>query len=157
MPDLVSTGKIRIAWATAIANINAPTVAELNAALRIDTVVTADGLNREFETAEVDTSAISSTFETASVGTRKPSNLGVVIKRQTGTDTVAAALTYQAAGYLVIRDNIDASTAWAAGQNVEVYPAQCKQGGKAQAINTVQRLTVGMTPTADPALSALVA
>lgn len=156
MPDLVSDGKIRITWGTAFANPNAPTVAELNAALRIDQNVTPDGLDRSFDTADVDNSSISSTFDTASVGRRKPT-LGVTLKRQTGTDTIAAALAYQAAGFLVIRDNLDATTAWATGQSVEVYPAQVKQGSKANAPNTVQRLAVPMTPTSDPFLSAVVA
>lgn len=157
MPDLVSDGKIRIHWATSLANPNAPTAAELNAALRLDKLVTADGLRREFTTASVDNSAISSTFDTEQVGRRKPSNLGVTLKRQTGVDSAVAALSYQASGWLVVRDNLDAETAWATGQALEVYPAQCKQGSKANAPNTVQRMMVDMSPISDPFLFAVVA
>lgn len=156
MPDLLSDGNIRVYWVTTIANINAPTVAELNAGTRMDTVMTADGLHRDFETASVDNSALSSTFDTESVGRRKPA-LGVTIKRQTGTDTVANLLAYQASGYLVVRDNIAASTAWAVSQTAEVYPAQCKQKSPMYGPNTVQRYDVPMASTSDPALPATVA
>lgn len=156
MPDLVSDGKIRVYWATAIANINAPTVAELNAGLRLDANMTADGLDRSFDTADVDLSSLSSTFDTKGVGRRGPS-IGVTLKRQTGTDILAAALVYQAVGFLVVRDNIDASTAWTIAQVCEVFPAACKQGSKAYGPNSVQRLTIPMTVTADPALAAVVA
>jgi hypothetical protein len=154
--DLVSDGKIRVYWVVTISNINAPTVAELNAGLRLDQNMTADGLDRSFDTADVDLSSLSSTFDTKGVGRRGPS-VGVTLKRQTGTDTLAAALVYQAVGYLVVRDNLDANTAWATAQVCEVFPAACKQGSKAYGPNSVQKLAVPMTVTADPALAAVVA
>jgi hypothetical protein len=154
--DLVSDGKIRVYWLTACANINTPTTTELNAGMRLDQNMTADGLDRSFDTADVDLSALSSTFDTKGVGRRTPT-IGVTIKRQTGTDAIAAALTYQAPGFLVVRDNIDANTAWTTGDKCEVYPATCKQGSKAYGPNTVQRVTIPMTVTSDPALAAVVA
>jgi hypothetical protein len=154
--DLVSDGKIRVYFVTTIANINAPTTTELNAGLRLDQNMTADGLDRSFDTADVDLSALSSTFDTKGVGRRTPT-VGITLKRQTGSDTLAAALVYQAVGYIVVRDNIDASTAWATGQSCEVFPVACKQGSKAYGPNTVQRLAVPMTVTSDPALAAVVA
>jgi hypothetical protein len=154
--DLVSDGNIRVYWLTACANIAAPTVAELNAGLRLDQNMTADGLTRDFETADVDLSSLSSTFDTKGIGRRGPS-IGVTLKRQTGTDTLAAALSYAAAGFLVVRDNILASTAWTIAQICEVFPAACKQGSKAYGPNTVQRLSIPMTVTADPSLAAVVA
>lgn len=156
MADLLSDGNIRVYWVTTISNINAPSVAELNAGLRLDQNMTPDGLTREFDTADVDLGALSSTFDTKGVGRRGPS-VGVVLKRQTGTDTLKAALAYQAVGFLVVRDTIAATTAWTIAQLAEVYPAQCKQGTPGFGPNTVQRWSVPMNVTADPALAAVVA
>lgn len=156
MADLVSDGKIRIYWVTAIANISAPTVAELNAGTRLDTFVTPDGLKREWTTQPVDNSRISSTFDTEDVGRRKPA-LGVTIIRQDGTDVIFNLLAYKAVGFLVVRDNIDASTAWAAAQKCEVYPAKCHQRSKMYGPNTLQRADIPISCTTDPDDNATVA
>jgi hypothetical protein len=154
--DLVSDGKIRIYWVPTIANIAAPTVAELNAGTRLDTFVTPDGLKRDWTTQPVDNSRISSTFDTEDVGRRKPA-LGVTIIRQDGTDTIAALLVYRAVGYLVIRDNIDASVAWAAAQKAQVFPAKCHQASPLYGPNTLQRQDIPMSCTSDPDVNATVA
>jgi hypothetical protein len=54
MADLISDGKTRVAWAASITNINAPTVAELNAAADYTQRVTPDGLKLDPSTADVD-------------------------------------------------------------------------------------------------------
>lgn len=159
MADLVSDGKIRVYWVPGtggIANKAAPTVAELNAGTRLDATMTPDGLDISFATAPVDASALSSTFDTEKAGRRKPT-LGVTVKAQDGTDTILGLLTYQAEGYLVVRRNIDAGTAWAAAQKAEVFPAQCGMRSKAYGPNTMQRFTVGMFATSDPDDAATVA
>lgn len=156
MADLVSDGKIRVYYVPTISNTNAPTTTELNAGTRLDTIITVDGLDRSAATADVDLSALSSTFDTKGVGRRTPS-LSLTIKRQTGTDTVANTLTYQSTGYIVVRDNIDASTAWTASQVCEVYPVAFGEKNKAYGPNTVQRYTVPCMVTGDPSYAATVA
>lgn len=159
MADLVSDGKIRVYWVPGtggIANKAAPTVAELNAGTRLDQTMTPDGLDISFATAEVDNSALSSTFDTRKAGRRTPT-IGVTVKAQDGTDTILGLLTYQAEGYLAVRRNIDASTAWASTQKAEVFPVQCGMRSKAYGPNTIQRFTVNLFCTADPDDNATVA
>lgn len=156
MPDLVSDGKLRVYYVPTIANTAAPTTTELNAGTRLDSTMTADGLEISFATADVDNSALSSTFDTRQAGRRTPS-ISVTIKRQTGTDTIYNLLTYQTTGYLAVRRNIDASTAWASAQAVEVYPIQCGQSSQAYGPNTIQRYTVPLMVTTDPNTVAAVA
>jgi hypothetical protein len=156
MADLVSDGKIRVYYVPTISNINAPTTTELNAGTRLDTTITSDGLDRSWATAEVDTSALSSTFDTKNVGRRTPT-LNLTIKRQTGTDTVKTTLAYGGTGYIAIRDNIDAGTAWASAQTLEVFPVAFGEHNKANGPNTIQRYTVPCYVTSDPSLAAAVA
>jgi hypothetical protein len=67
MPDITADGKTRVYWVTTIANIAAPTVAELNAGISLQATLTADGLmGLQPETADVDTSSLASTFNTTS-------------------------------------------------------------------------------------------
>lgn len=155
MPDVLSDANIRVQWVPTIANINAPTLAELNAGIRIDTVMTPDGLRTPFETAEVDNSKLSSDYDTAQVGRRnvKP---GVTYIRQMPR-VLEAVLVYQALGNLVVRRETTAATAFAVGQKVEVYPVQCKAPSPAYGPNTMQRVDVDMTSTVAPAADATVA
>lgn len=155
MADLISDGYIRVAWVPTIANINAPTTTELNAGTLLQGYMTPDGLRTPFDSAEVDNSKLSSTYDTAQVGRRnvKP---GVTYIRQMPR-VLEAVLVYQASGYLVVRREVTQQTAWTTGQKVEVYPAQCKQPSPAYGPNSMQRVDVDMTSTAEPAYDATIA
>lgn len=126
MPDITSDGKTRVAWVTSIANQNAPTTAELNAGILLQTTMTADGLmGLAPDTADVDTSSLASTFTSNVNGRTSFSGTGLRLKKQSGTDTVFTTLVRDTAGFLVVRRSIDQATAWASAQSVEVYPALC--------------------------------
>lgn len=156
MADLVSDGKLRVCYVPTISNIAAPTTTELNAGTRLDTSMTPDGLDTSFSTADVDNSSLSSTFDTKKAGRREPT-VAVTVKRQTGTDTIYNLLAYQVEGYLAVRRNLDAATAWASAQAVEIFPIQCGQANAAYGPNTIQRYTVPMKVTSDPNTASAVA
>lgn len=126
MADSVSDGRTRVYSVPSISNIAAPTVAELNAGVQLEGLITADGLmGFQPETAEVDTSALNSTFNTKLPGRAGFSGTGLRLKKQSGTDTVYNTLINGFATNIVIRRDIPSTTAWAASQAVEVYPGQC--------------------------------
>ena len=158
MADLAHDGLYKVAWVPTITNKAAPTVAELGAGVDLECRLTPTGLTREASTERKDTSKLCSTFSTQSSG-RRSFNLQVVaVREEDDTTGVEAALVYKANGYLVIRDNLAATTDWAAAQEVEVYPVQVDQPTKsAPAANEDQTITVGFALTGDPALSAVVA
>jgi hypothetical protein len=156
MGDLVSDGKIRVEWLPACASIAAPTVAERNAALRLDTVMTPDGLQVTPKTADVDTSALSSTFDTKRAGRREFDN-SVKIKRQDAADTALSTLIFRANGFLVVRRMVDAATAPAIGDKVEVYPSECGERIPGYGPNTVQSFEVPLLNTSDPNPNAVTA
>jgi hypothetical protein len=111
-------------WVTAISNIAAPTVAELNAGINLTSLITPDGVvGFEPDTADVDTSALDSTFDTKVAGRAGFSGTLLRLKKQTGTDTTYNALVRDAAGYVVIRRDITAATANTIGDKDEVYPS----------------------------------
>jgi hypothetical protein len=142
-----------------IANINAPTTAELNAGIALQSTMTADGLNGfQPATADVDTSSLDSTFSTTVNGRTSFDNTSVRLKKQSGTDTIFTTLVRDTAGYVVIRRSITASTAWASAQACEVYPALCGEVSRMDPEpNTVERYEIPMKITASPALRAAVA
>lgn len=157
MADLISDGLIRVQVLTsAPANQNAPTAAECNAGLRLDTVMTPDGLNINPTTARVDVSALSSTFNAEKVGRRSFAN-SVKVKAQDTGDTALSTLAFQAQVWIVVRRKITAATAFATGQAVEVYPSQCDQRIDSYGPNTVQAFEVGLAMVTDPSPNATVA
>ncbi len=159
MADLISDGNTKVAWVTSIANLNAPTASELTAGKDWTTRLTPDGLKTDPTTAEVDTSSLASTFETKVPG-RRSYACEITFKRgSTPTDDQPyTTLTYGVTGYLVVRRGIAYSTAWATGQQVEVYPVACGEPQNiAPTANEVLKTTVKLTVTTDPATRAIVA
>jgi hypothetical protein len=155
MADLGFDGNVKVTFAPTITNISAPTVAELNAGVDLEDRLLPDGLATPSDTGEVDNSKLGSTFSTAVAGRRSFSGLMVKYVRGPVSDTLASdvedALVYRATGYLVVRRDVDAGTAWAAAQRVEVYPVQCKNPNPdSPAPDTLQAVEVGMTLTAEP-------
>ncbi len=160
MADVFADGNTRVAFVPAIANIAAPTTTELNAGTLLQGTMTADGLNGfEATTAEVDTTSLSSTFDTKSLGRDSFSNTMVRLKKQTyGSDTIFTTLVRNTAGYIVIRRGIAETTAWASGQAVEVYPIVCGQTKfLAPTANSIQKYEVPTPITSAPNLRAAVA
>lgn len=159
MPDITADGKTRVYWVSAIASQNAPTVAELNAGIALQSTMTADGLaGFNPATADVDTSALDSTFTTMVNGRTSFSNTTLRLKKQSGTDTIFTTLIRDTAGYVVVRRSITASTAWASSQACEVYPAVCEEVSRMDpAPNTIERYEVGIKITGSPSLRAAVA
>lgn len=159
MADVINDGKTRVYWVTAIADISAPTVAELDAGSDFTERITPDGLAIPAETADVDNSSLASTFTTMRVG-RRSFSPEVTFKRG---DTVAddlpwTTLTYQTQGYLVVRRILAYTTAWTAGQECEVYPVECgERNSIPPAANEVAKFTSKMTLRAQPNTSAVVA
>jgi hypothetical protein len=124
MADSLADGRTRVMWVTSISNIAAPTAAELNAGTNLTSFITPDGVvGFEPDTADVDTSALDSTFDTKVAGRAGFSGTLLRLKKQTGTDAIYNALVRDAAGYVVIRRDITASTTNTVGDKDEVYPS----------------------------------
>lgn len=159
MPDSNTDGRIRIYSVPAIANISAPTVAELNAGTQLDGLITPDGLvGFEPDTGDVDNSKINSTFTTTSAGRASFSGTLLRLIKQTGVDTVYNMLSEYYESNIVIRRDAPSAQAWAAGDRVEVYPIQCGfVRNLAPEANAVHKYEIPTKITRQPALRATVA
>jgi hypothetical protein len=149
-----------VAWLSTCANINAPTVAELNAGADYTKRITPDGLKVDPSTADVDTSSLASKFDTKTVG-RVGFETEVTFKRGDiggADDAPFSTLKYGVSGYLVVRRGIDYATVWTVGQKVEVYPITCGEpANSSPAANEVMKFVSPMKVTDPPATAATVA
>jgi hypothetical protein len=123
MAKYAPAGKTEVHWVTTIANVAAPTIAELNAGTDLTSFVRAvPTLPRGLNT--VDVATLDSKYEKRQVGTRGGDELTVEILRDDGTDTAYTTLTEDTAGFLVIaRKGLATAGTFAAGDEVDVYPA----------------------------------
>lgn len=154
MPDLTFDGMMRIAFVPTIANIAAPTAAELNAGAAIDLTpfLTPDGFAFSADTGNVDNTKMTSTANSNKVG-RRSYTLSITYVRNTdaGGTALESALTYRAAGFLVVRANLAYSTAFATAQKVQIYPVEVGEANPASpAPDTLQTVEVPLTVTAEP-------
>ena len=161
MADIIVDGMTRVAFVPTIANIAAPTVAELNAGTLLQSTLVPTGLEGfENTTAEVDSTSLASDFDTKLPGRKSLSGTGLVLKKQDGTDTVFNLLSVpNTNGYIVIRDGVAQATAWTVADKVEVYPirtATHNTVGRGEA-NSVLRYRIPTTVTSVPNLKAVVA
>src|SRR2546426_696479 len=128
MADLLADGNIKVTWAPSVANISAPTVAELTAGTAVDLecLIMLGGLDIKGDTASVDNTALCSTDDTEEPG-RVSYNIELTAKRKdtTSEDKAWNTLTDRALGYLVVRRTVASTTAWTVGQACEVYPVRC--------------------------------
>ncbi|MGW5556850.1 phage tail tube protein [Micromonospora sp. NPDC003944] len=159
MPDIPGDGKTRVDWVPAIANINAPTVSELNAGIRVSRWITADGIvGFRPETADVPTGNVESTFDTNTNGRRTFSGTMLRFKKQSGSDVVYTTMTPDVTGFITIRRSLPAANAFASAQPIQVFPVICGETAWMDPEpNTVERFEVPVKLTDQPALRAVVA
>lgn len=159
MSDLISDGMTRVVWAASLANLAAPTVAEITAAQELTFRITPDGLKLDPTTADVDTGSLGSKFDTMEVG-RIKYDTELTFKRgdTTQEDWPYQNLKLKTRGVLIVRRGIDVETAWAVGQQVEAYPLVCgERANVAPAANEVMKFISPIKVYAPPATDALVA
>jgi hypothetical protein len=158
MADVIGDGKERWDWILSIANPAGPTTSELNGGVRLSRWMTKDGATGfAADTADAVTSSKESKFGTAVNGMRSLNNPRLRMKKQDGTDTAYIAMGTDAFGYLVRRNSLDAPTAYATGQKVDVFYVQLSQKAKLdQDDNMPERYDVPVKLQADPSYDATV-
>ena len=160
-PGLVHDGNYLVTWVDTLADPSAPTVAELAGGLELQCQITPDGLNREASDEAVDTSRLCSVFTTQRVG-RTSFEVSITLVRhdtniQGVEDEAYDTLVKGMTGHLVIRDNKPATSAYAAGDAVEVFYVECGTRSKATpAANEQMTFTVPMMVLSDPWLDVAV-
>ncbi len=155
MADIIVDGYTAVWWVPTI-TLNAPTAVQVTAGTRLDTTMTAGGMEGfEASTATVETTPFSATYDTGLPGRITFDGIALVLKKQTATDTVFTTLSARNSnGHIVVRDAVVASAAAAVGQKIDIYPATTGQYSfLPREANTVLRYRVPFgRPTAEPVL-----
>ena len=160
MADSFADARTRVTWMPACANIAAPTVAELNAGILLNSIITPDGLvGFEATTADVDTAALDSEYDTVGVGRDSFSGTMFRLKKQTTGDTTYTTIGAKGvAGFVAIRRDVPVTTAWTALQLVEVYPAYTgRRRNLSPEKNAVRKYEVPIKIYSAPNIDAVVA
>jgi hypothetical protein len=127
--DLLGDGNIKVTFVAgsgAVASVTAPLASALNGGTDLQERMTRDGLDIDPDQEAVDNTSLASTKETEDAGTVKES-IELTYKRAQATvdDTAYNTLVPGQLGFLAIRRNMAHATAWAAGQEAEIYPVRC--------------------------------
>lgn len=164
MPRQLSTGNIRVVFAPSVANIAAPTAAEINAGVDLTPQMRRDGLKTPMAGSTVDTSDAASKYNKTGVGTFGGDAWSYQGYRDSTADTAwnalpgpSTSLPDGTAGYLIIRRFGGSSLAWAAAQKVEVAPVNVTARANDDIGDNPYMFTAEFAVTGEPNLSATVA
>lgn len=159
MADILLDGSVKVSFVPTIVNKSAPTVAELTAGTSLENTLTAAGLEGfEPSTSRIDNTSLGSRFGTTVPGRTNFGDMGLLLKKQTGTDTVFTTLsTKNIAGYIVIRDAVAHETAWTAADKVAVYPMITGEFGWVRENDNILRYRVPIGMSGSPDQQAVVA
>lgn len=129
MARIAIDGSVKVGFvsgASGIADITAPTVAELDAGISFADHLTPDGLNINVTEDNKDVTTLASKFNAQEPG-RAGGDAALTYFRDdvTGSDLAYATLKSKTRGFLVVRIGPDESVAWTAADKVRVYPVQC--------------------------------
>lgn len=158
MSAYVHEGMTKVSWVPTITNVAAPTVAQLTAGTDITELLTKDGLNISLTQNTVDNTSLAETFDSQLVGSWGGSITLTAKRDNDGTDAAWNLFTHGETGYLVVRRGAAYDGAFAADDDVEVYPAQSGEPvPNATAANAQATFSVTLAITAQPDLHAVAA
>ena len=149
MARYVHEGNTKVSFVPTIADLSAPTVAELTAGTDLSTLLTKDGLSTPDSQNMVDSSTLADTFDAQRVGSWGGSiSLTGFRDSESANDDLWDLAVYGTEGNIVVRRGLPYSDAWAAAQNVEVYPIEFHEPVmNATAANEEARFTVACAVT----------
>jgi hypothetical protein len=122
MPRFMRKGKSKIFWVLTIANLSAPTAAEVNAGTRIDTEL-AEINGFTFANSPIDVPDMSTAFVSKIPGEDTVTDSNMTFYEQSTTNPISTALAKGATGNVVIFYNGTAGALPAAADKCEVWPA----------------------------------
>lgn len=136
--------RTRVSLVPTIADISAPTLAELNAGVDISCHLTKDGLNPGGSTNGVDSGALCSRVDSQVAGSVSYS-FTLRGFRYLDDDDFWDAVSYATNTHVVVRRGPAHDTAWADGDKLEVYAGQFgEKTPAASAANTMQSFEVSV-------------
>lgn len=156
MSKVIPNEETAVRFVTTLANMNAPTVAELTLGVDLTPLLISITANSTGNT--VPTPALDSLFET-SIGGTSSAQFSADFYRDDVADTAWETLPRETKGYMVIqRFGANETRTFVAGDEVEVWPiAVTSRSSGPLASNTAQTFTVMASVPVEPNEGALVA
>lgn len=114
-------GTTKVVFAPTIADIAAPTVAELDAGTDWSAFIMKDGLSEPSDQNNTPVASLLDTFN-AQVPGSFGGSIELTVQRDNDTDVVWDEITYGLEGFLVVRQGPPAGAAFASGDLLRVYP-----------------------------------
>lgn len=157
MSAYIHEGMTKVIWAVTLGSVSAPSAAQLTAGTDITTLMTKDGLNISLSQNNVDNTSLAETFDSQLVGSWS-GDPSLTFKRNNSADTAWDLFEWGAVGFLCVRRGLLYSTAAAATQKWEIYPAQAHEPiPNNTAANAQATATVKLAITSQPDLHAVAA
>lgn len=125
MADMLNDGNIKCTFVPSVANIAAPTTAELAAGTALECLITADGLELKVDEATVSIPKLCETTVSEAPG-RSTYGVTLTMVRKTvpAEDVAWTVLLRGTTGFLVFRYGTAFATAYASAQKVQVFPGK---------------------------------
>jgi len=154
MARLVHEGNTLVYWITTIADINAPTVAEITAGTNLTSHITKDGVNFTTSGNRVDTPGIDATFDAQVAGSWGATGALKMFRDDTDETDTWDTFSQGLNGYVLI----GRFGSVAATEVVEVYPVEVVAVmPEASTANEAQKFSVEFAVTSTPDLTSTVA
>lgn len=125
MADMLADGNVKVTYVPVIANKAAPTVAELTAGTDLQCLITSDGLQVSVNEDVISIPKLCETTNSEAPG-RATFQVTLTLVRKTvvAEDDAWTTLLRNTAGFLVMRYGLAHDTAYAASQEVQVFPGK---------------------------------
>lgn len=155
MARLIANGEVKIAWATTIADPDAPTEAEVLAATDITGFVSS--MDTPLDGDAPDASDLSSAFNKTVAG-KFGGNVNATMYRDDTADTAYDLFPRNATGYMVIRRFGGSDVVFATADDVEVWPLRViTRSDSTMDDGSVQMFTVNFAALDEPSIDVAVA
>lgn len=157
MSVIIIDGRVKVAFATSVSAVGAPTTTEANNGTALQNFILPDGLDIAASTGKVSTSNLGSTFTTNKAG-RRAFDIKIMFHHESGTDTPWNLLPYNTDGFLLVRRGVLATTAWTALDKLAVYPVNIGEPNEEKpTVDGTWDFSVEMFLSADPSTRAVMA
>ena len=154
MARVIADGEVKINWVVTISAVTQPTTTEISAGTEVTPYL--QSLDTPLDGDAVDASDLSTAFNKSVAGTFG-GGASADMYRDDTTDTAYAAFPRNTTGYMVIRRFGGSDTAWAAADEVEVWPLRViTRSPSTMDRNTVQMFSVDFATLDEPTLNAVV-
>lgn len=160
MSDILVDGRTKVTYVATLVAPAAPTATALNSGLDLQDRLIAAGLEGfDPSTAEVDNTSLASTYGTKFPGRPEFSGTALVIKKDSGADTVYTTLSpFGVTGFICIRDGQDNTEDWAADDIANIFPITTGYSyplGRGEA-NSLLRHRIPISISAQPTVAEVV-